>query len=128
MKKLSETYKELGIAFSFPIEINDAKGKLTYYEGSDGFWQRWERDAKGNETYFEASNGYWQRCERDANGKVTYYEDSEDEWARYERDANGNETYYENSKGVKRGTPKSAKTCEGKVVEVDGIKYKLKAL
>ena len=128
MKPLSETYKELGIAFSFPIEIYDANGKVTYCEDSDGFWQRWERDAKGNETYFEASNGYWQRCERDANGKVTYYEDSEDEWARYERDANGNETYYENSKGVKRGTPKSAKTCEGKVVEVDGIKYKLKAL
>lgn len=65
MKLLSETLTELGIAFSFPIKINDA---------------------------------------------------------------NGNETYYENSKGVKRGTPKSAKTCEGKVVEVDGIKYKLTAL
>ena len=32
MKKLSEIYKELGIAFTFPIEINDAKGKLTYYD------------------------------------------------------------------------------------------------
>ena len=32
MKPLSETYKELGIAFSFPIEIRNAKGNLTYYE------------------------------------------------------------------------------------------------
>ena len=107
MKKLSETYKELGIAFTFPIEI---------------------RDANGNDTYFERSDGYWERCERDANGRETYLENSTDYWYKYERDANGTETYYENSKGVKRGTPKSAKTCEGKVVEVDGIKYKLTAI
>jgi hypothetical protein len=36
MKKLSETYKELGIAFTFPIEIKDANGNETYYEDSDG--------------------------------------------------------------------------------------------
>jgi len=36
-------------------------------------------------------------------------------------------TYFEDWEGLKRGTPKSAKTCEGKVVEVDGIKYKLTA-
>ena len=65
MKPLSETLTELGIAFTFPIEITD-------------------------------SNGY--------------------------------ATYYENSYGTKEGTPRSAKTCEGKVVEVDGIKYKLTAL
>ena len=86
MKKLSEIYKELGIAFSFPIKINDANG---------------------NETYYEDSSDFWYRCERDANGKVTYCEDST---------------------GVGWGTPKSAKTCKGKVVEVDGIKYKLTAL
>ena len=86
MKKLSETYKELGIAFSFPIVIEDANGNQTYYELSDGYWSRSERDAIGNRTYFE------------------------------------------NSEGEKLGTPKSAKTCEGKVVEVDGIKYKLTAL
>ncbi len=86
MKPLSETYKELGIAFTFPIRIKDANGKVTYYENSSGF------------------------C------------------AVIECDANENETYYEDSNGIKEGTPKSAKTCEGKVVEVDGIKYKLKAL
>jgi hypothetical protein len=36
MEKLSETYKELGIAFTFPIEIKDANGNETYYEDSDG--------------------------------------------------------------------------------------------
>ena len=86
MKKLSETLTEMGIGFTFPIEIKDANGKLTYYGDSEGFWARWELDANGIETYFE------------------------------------------NSDGLKRGTPRSAKTCEGKVVEVDGIKYKLTAL
>ena len=86
MKPLSQTYKELRIAFTFPIRI-------------------------------------W-----DANGRQTYHEDSSDYWCRWERDANGNETYFENIDGTKRGTPKSSKTCEGKVVEVDGIKYKLTAL
>ena len=65
---------------------------------------------------------------RDTNGKVTYYEDSNRFWAQWERDDNGNQAYYEDSNGSKWGTPKSSKTCEGKVVEVDGIKYKLKAL
>jgi hypothetical protein len=86
MKKLSETYKELGIAFSFPIKI------------------------------------------KDANGYVTYYEDSNDYWYRYEYDADVCVTYFENSYGTKQGTPRSSKTCDGKVVVVDGIKYKLKAL
>ena len=86
MKPLSETYKELGIAFSFPIEITNYNGNQTYYELSDGYWSRAEYDALGNRTYFETSDG------------------------------------------VKIGTPRSAKTCEGKVVEVDGIKYELKAL
>ena len=86
MKKLSETLTELGIAFTFPIEIKDA-------------------------------NGYW-----------TYYEDSSGYWDKYERATNGFPTYYENSNGEISGTPKSANTCEGKVIEVDGIKYKLTAL
>lgn len=86
MKPLSETLTKLGIAFSFPIEIRDAHGKVTYYEDSNRFWAKWERDD------------------------------------------NGNQAYYEDSNGLKHGTPKSSKTCEGKVIEVDGIKYELKAL
>jgi hypothetical protein len=107
MKKLSETYKELGIAFSFPIVIIDADGNVTYFEDRDDYCCKREYDANGYETYYEDSDGYWERRECDADG---------------------NESYYEDSNGKKRGTPKSAKTCEGKVVEVDGIKYKLKAL
>ena len=106
MKKLSETYKELGIAFRFPIEI---------------------KDANGNETYFEDSSGYWQRLEYDTNGKETYFEDNDGDWCKREYDAKGNQTYYENSNGDKNGTPRS-QSCDGKVIEVDGKKYKLTEL
>ncbi len=107
MKKLSETLKDQGIEFTFPIKINDANGKKTYYENS---------------------NGYWWKREYDSSGKETYHEDSTDFWWKREYDSSGNETYFENSNGDKKGTPKSAKNCDGKVVEVDGIKYELKAL
>ena len=128
MKKLSETYKELGIAFSYPIEIKDANGNETYYEESNGFWRKYEYNADGNETYYENSAGYWHKYEYNADGNETCCENSTGYWHKSEYDADGNETYYETSTGYKRGTPKSSKTCEGKVVEVDGIKYKLTAL
>ena len=106
MKKLSETYKELGIAFTFPVEITNANGNRTYYENSEGYWITREYDSNGNETYFEDSKGYW--------------------W-KYEYDANNNITYYENNNGYKGGTPRS-QSCAGKVIEVDGKKYKLTEL
>jgi hypothetical protein len=81
---LSETYKELGIAFTFPIKI---------------------KDENGNETYFENSDRYWVRCEYDETG---------------------NSTYYETSDGCRGGTKRGS--CDGKVIEVDGKKYKLTEL
>jgi hypothetical protein len=105
MKKLSKTYKKLGIAFTFPIKI---------------------KDAHGNETYFEAETGYWYRREYDEDDKVTYFEDSNGDWRRREYDKNGNQTYFENSNGYKEGT--KCDSCSGKVIEVDGKKYKLMEL
>jgi len=110
MKKLSETLTEMGIAFTFPIKIWDAKGCQTYCEYSDGFWRRHKYDANGNETYCKNSHNYSYRCQYDDND---------------------NKNYFEDSNGLREGAPrpaKSTKTCEGKVVEVDGIKYKLTAL
>ena len=102
---LSETYKELGIAFTFPIDIEDSHGNKTYFEDSDGFWYRCEYDKNDNETYCENSDGYW---------------------LRYEYDKNGNETYFEDSDGHEKGIKRS--DCDGKVIEVDGKKYKLTAV
>jgi len=106
MKPLSEIYKELGIAFRFPIIIKDARGNETYTEYSNRYYYRSEYDCRGNETYFEDSDGYWNKREYDANGNVTYYE---------------------NNDGLKEGTPRS-QSCNGKIIEVDGKKYMLKEL
>ena len=67
MKPLSETYKELGIASDFPIEISDAKGNATYYEDSDGFCCKCEYDSNGNQTYFESSDGHKRGTPRSLN-------------------------------------------------------------
>ena len=127
MKKLSKTLTELGIAFSFPIEITDDNGRDNYFEYSNGYWRKYEYDANGNQTYYEDSNGYWYKYEYDDNGRPIYYESSNGYWYKYQRDAIGNETYYENSIGYKEGTPRS-QSCDGKVIEVDGKKYKLMEL
>jgi len=132
MKKLSETYKKLGIAFTFPIEIKDAKGNMTYrersggycyrrewdaannetyYEDSEGYWRKWEYDADGNVTYFEDSEGFWDKTEYDSNGKETYYESSDGYWLKREYDSDGKETYRETSDGDNKGTPRS-QSCE----------------
>ena len=126
MKKLSETYIELGIAFAFPIEIRNERGNLTYCEDSDDYWERREYDKDGNKTYYENSGRYWSRLEYDKNGNETYYGNSSGYWERREHDEKGNSTYFEDSDGYKNGTKRGS--CSGKVVEVDGKKYKLTEL
>jgi hypothetical protein len=74
----------------------------------------------------ENSDGSWYRNEYDENGKETYYETSKGYWERFEYDENGKETYCENSDGDKEGTKRGS--CDGKVIEVDGKKYKLTEL
>ena len=67
--------QQLGIT-EFPYREYDSNGKLTYYEGSDGYWVKQEYDSNDNRNYYEDSDGYWFRREFDSNGKTTYYEDS----------------------------------------------------
>ena len=76
MKKLSDTYKELGIEFTYPIEIKDSNGSETYYENSNGYWYKKEYDSKGNATYFENSDGCWYKRKCDSKGNETYFENS----------------------------------------------------
>ena len=125
MKKLSETYKELGIAFAFPIKIKDSNGKMTYQENINGSWHKYEYDSNGKVTYHENHTGSWYKHEYDAFGNETYRNNSDGHWCKSEYDSDGNKTYHEDSEGIKIGTPRN-KTCEGKVVEIDGIKYELK--
>ena len=41
----------------FPLEIKDSKGKIIYYEDSDGYWHKFEYDSKGDLIYYENSEG-----------------------------------------------------------------------
>ena len=104
---LAQAYKKQFGKVSFPFRIYDADGNKTYAEHSNGFWIKYEYDSNGDETYVENSVGYWWKCEYDTNGNKTYYESRNTFWP-------------------KRDKRKSS--CEGKVVEVDGKKYKLKEL
>jgi hypothetical protein len=63
---------------------------------------------------------------KDKNGNQIYSENSTGFWLKSEFDSNGNRIYYENSDGkIVDNRPKG---CEGKVVEIDGKKYKLTEL
>ena len=86
----------------FPFEIKDKNGNVIYYENSTGFWYKNEYDSNGNQIYCENSNGFWWKSEFDSNGNEIYYEDSKGE--------------------IIDNRPKG---CEGKVVEIDGKKYRL---
>ena len=112
---LAQAYKQQFGKVSYPFEVFDANGKLTYYEISHGYWEKREYDANGNQTYFENSTGFWSKGEYDANGNQTYCGNSYGYWRKYEYDANGNPTYVENSGGFIKG--------QKQTIEIDGVKY-----
>ena len=61
---------------------------------------------------------------KDKNGNEIYYENSDGYWRKSEYDSNGNVIYFENSEGEVRGKRPNP-SCEGKIVEIEGKKYKL---
>ena len=81
------------------------------------------KDKRGNLVYSEDSNGYWKKYESDSQGNCIYWEDSNGYWTKYEYDSQGNCIYWRDSNGVTKD--KRPKSYEGKVVEMDGVKYKL---
>ena len=86
----------------FPFKIKDNNGNVIYSENSNGDWYKREFDSNGNLIYSEYSNKYWSKREYDSNGNVIYYE---------------------NSDGVI--VDNRPKGCDGRLIEIDGKKYKL---
>jgi hypothetical protein len=93
--------QQLGIK-DFPFEIIDKNGNKIYHEDPTGFWWKGEFDSNGNLIYYEDSKGYWAKKEYDSRGNLIYYETSDG--------------YVEDNR---------PKPVEGKIVEIDGKKYKL---
>ena len=126
------------------LEIRDKNHNPIYYENPYGDWYKWEYDSNRNEIYFETSNKHWKKREYDSENNLIYVEDSDGDWEKWKYDSKGNEIYYENSNGFwtkreydskgnqiyfegsnGRITDNRPKPCEGKVVEIDGQKFKL---
>jgi len=84
------------------LVIKNKNGRTIYGENSNGDWEKWEWDTQGNQIYFENSNGYW---------------------AKREWDSQGNQIYFEDLGGYI--IDKRPKSCEGKIVEIGGEKFKL---
>jgi len=84
-------------------------------------------DSNGNQIYFENRDRWWEKSEYNSNGNTIYYENSDEFWEKREYDSNGHRIYYEDSDGTIIGN-RTKPSCEGKVVEIDGIKYQLKEL
>ena len=84
------------------LEIKDKNGRKIYLENLTGYWTKRKYNSKGEEIYREYSGGYWEKRE----------------W-----DSQGNQIYFEHSNGeIIDNRPKS---CEGKIVEIGGEKFKL---
>jgi hypothetical protein len=81
-------------------------------------------DKDGNEIYFETLVKSWKRNGYDSEGFPNYVEHSDRYWKKSQYDSNGDLIYTETSKGYI--LDKRPKSCEGKVVEIDGKKYELK--
>ena len=86
------------------LHLYDANDNLIYSETLKKYWCKHDYDDNDNLIYFETSIGYWSKREFDSNGNLIYYEDS---------------TGY-----IEDNRPKKD-SCDGKVVEIDGKKYKL---
>ncbi len=84
------------------LKIKNKNDRTIYYENSMGVWEKCEWDSQGNIIYFETSSGYWEKREWDSQGNVIYFEDS-----------------------TGKIIDLRLKPCENKVVEIDGVKFKL---
>jgi len=92
----------------FPFRIWDSKKRLIYFEESNKRWAKYEHDSEGNVIYYVNSNGFWWRAQYDANGNKIYFENSRGE--------------IEDNRPIIDNRPKP---YEDKVIEIDGVKYKL---
>ena len=67
------------VYIDFNGNIRNKKGKVIYYEQSDGYWRKEEYDNNGNVIHYENSNGYWIKQEYDEKGKLIYIENPDGE-------------------------------------------------
>ena len=96
----------------------DKNNNVTYYKNSTGyeFWR--EFDKNNNLIHYKNSNGYEYWREFDKNNNLIHYKNSSG--IEYWYDSTGNQI---TKKQFELNQKKA--TCENKLVEIDGVKYKL---
>ena len=76
----------------------------------------YEYDSNGKVIHFKTSTGFESWREYDGNGKVIHFKNS-----------NGYETWYDSNgnKITKKEFDELKSSCDGKIIEIDGKKYRL---
>ena len=94
----------------------DSNGKEIHYKRDDGYEEWSEFNSNGNLIHFKNSDGYEWWSEYDSNGNEIRFKDSDgcENWY----DSNGNRI-------TKKEFDELNSSCAGKVVGVDGKKYRL---
>jgi len=99
----------------------DAHGRLYHYKLLDGH-EAWEKyDAKGNRTHYKNSRGYELWEEYDEKGNHIHWWDSYG----YERWYDSNGKHISKKEYDKLFGSRISNSCDGKIIEVEGKKYKL---
>ena len=115
----------------------DSNENLIHRKSSDGYEWWSEYDSNGKEIHLKDSNGYEIWREYDSDGNEIHFKDSDgyESWREY--DSHGDLTHYKNSNGeekwydshgnsiTKEQFDKLQASCDGKIIEVDGKKYRL---
>ena len=93
---------------------------MIHYKNSNGIEYRYEYDSNDNLIHYKHSNGFEKWYEYDSNDTLIHYKNSY-----------GNEAWF-NSAGTqitKQEFDKlHSKTCNGKIIEIDGKTFQLKAI
>jgi hypothetical protein len=133
------TYK-LSIHENGTLSAYNENDYLVYYKNSNGVETWREYDEHDNCIHAKDSDGFEIWKEYDDNGNCIHSKNSEGLEAWREYDSNGNQIYYKdfygyeywyNSKGkniTKEEFDRIYAPCAGKVIEVEGKKYRLTAL
>ena len=94
----------------------DSHGKVIHSKHSNGFKSWREYDSHGDLTHYKHSNGDERWYEYDSHGKLIHFKSS-----------NGDEIWYDSNgtEITKKQFDKLNQSCDGKIIEVDGKKYRL---
>ena len=110
------------------FRLYDNNGNVVYSEYPTGYWCKKNFDKNYNEIYFENSLGFWYKKIYDLNNNNIHYKDSKNFWWVKGFDDNNNLIYHEDSIDGIVFDVRPKQSCDNKIVEIDGRKYRLQEI